>query len=430
MPIPLQWFAFPVNVILVLTLIFAAYLISIIPKTRKFSEWLSSDTAFISALVLIMAGSLIIGLVPQQHSGCVVTLWNRFYQSWILATTISYLFFILILRTICLFRQKQWKSTAGRIVLHIGLITILIGGYYGMPDEETCRMDLSNLAFNNQVINTRTEHLQLFPYTLKTSKIEEEKYTSGQPKRITAHLVVIEGSTERLVAIQAGHPLRLKPYALHLRQYRNQGMFSFCSLLIIKNPWRWWIYIGMGILLLGCLLEMQKKQYLILLGLSVITAIIFLIIKLLKPEIFHRELMPALQSDWFIPHVTLYMMSFLLLAISFIICMIWIFKKNDNLIQRSDDWMQAGLVLFITAMLIGSIWAEAAWGHFWTWDLKETWALITYVIYVIYLQYRTIPQYKTGIVCLWHTLAFLALQICWYGVNYLPAASESIHIYH
>ncbi|MBO4481123.1 MAG: cytochrome c biogenesis protein CcsA [Bacteroidales bacterium] len=186
----------------------------------------------------------------------------------------------------------------------------------------------------------------------------------------------------------------------------------------------------MGILLLGCLLEMQKKQYLILLGLSVITAIIFLIIKLLKPEIFHRELMPALQSDWFIPHVTLYMMSFLLLAISFIICMIWIFKKNDNLIQRSDDWMQAGLVLFITAMLIGSIWAEAAWGHFWTWDLKETWALITYVIYVIYLQYRTIPQYKTGIVCLWHTLAFLALQICWYGVNYLPAASESIHIYH
>ena len=92
--------------------------------------------------------------------------------------------------------------------------------------------------------------------------------------------------------------------------------------------------------------------------------------------------------------------------------------------------MRAGLVLFITAMLIGSIWAEAAWGHFWTWDLKETWALITTGIYIIYLKYRAIPKHKEGIACMWHILAFIALQICWYGVNYFPGAIDSVHIYH
>lgn len=430
MPIPLSWFAFPVNVLLMLTLVFVTYLICILPKAHKIKDFLSSDTTFIIALLLLLAGSLVIGLVPQQHSGCIVTFWNRFYQSWILATFITFLFGVLSIRTIVLFQQKKWKETTGKMLIYIGLTIVLAGGYYGVPDEETCRMDLSNIAFNNQMTNSRTNHLQLFPYKLRISKIEEEKYSSGLPKRITATLVMQGNNTKRMVEIQAGHPLRLKPYALHLRKYHNQNGLAVCTLLIVKNPWRWWIYIGMGLLLLGCLMQLRTKHYLTILGLGSTMAIIFLLTKLIKPEIFHRELMPALQSIWFIPHVTLYMASFILLCISFIFCLLWIIKKHEKIIQKSDDFMRAGLLLFITAMLIGSIWAEVSWGHFWTWDLKETWALITYVIYVIYLQYRTIPQYKTGIACLWHTLAFLALQICWYGVNYLPAASESIHIYH
>ena len=70
-PINLQWFTFPVNVIIMLTLAFAAYLISILPKTRKIYDWLTSNAAIMSALLLLLAGCLVIGLVPQQRSGCV-----------------------------------------------------------------------------------------------------------------------------------------------------------------------------------------------------------------------------------------------------------------------------------------------------------------------------------------------------------------------
>lgn len=429
-PINLQWFTFPVNVIIMLTLAFAAYLISILPKTRKIYDWLTSNAAIMSALLLLLAGCLVIGLVPQQRSGCVVTLWNRFYHSWYLALCVSYLFTVLIIRIIHFFKQKQWKKTIGSIVIHIGLITVLAGGYYGIPDEQTWRMDLSNIAFNNQTINTRTEQLQLFPYKLIIRKIEEDKYPSGKPRRITATLAIQDDVTMRNIEIQAGHPLRLKPYALHLRQYRNRDNIYLCTLLIVKQPWRWCIYVGMGLLLLGGLLLLRKKHYLTIMVPAAIMAVIFFTLKLLKPEMFHRELVPSLQSIWFVPHVALYMLSFTILFIAFIFCLLWFFKKKEKLLQQSDDLIRAGMALFITAMLIGSIWAEVAWGHFWTWDLKETWALIACCTYFIYLYYRAIPSHKDSIASLWHILAFITLQMCWYGVNYLPAASASMHIYH
>ena len=430
MPIPLSWFAFPVNVLLMLTLVFLTYLICILPKAHKIKDFLSSDTTFIIALLLLLAGSLVIGLVPQQHSGCIVTFWNRFYQSWILATFITFLFGVLSIRTIVLFQQKKWKETTGKMLIYIGLTIVLAGGYYGVPDEETCRMDLSNIAFNNQMTNSRTDYLQLFPYKLRISKIEEEKYSSGQPKRITATIVIQDDQTQRLTEIQAGHPLRLRPYALHLRRYSNQNGLAVCTLLIVKNPWRWWIYAGMILLCVGLLLNLKPRNYLSILGLGAIMVFIFFIIKWLKPEIFHRELMPSLQSIWFVPHIAIYIMSYIFLCISFILSLIWIFKRKEKLLQWNDDMIQMGLMLFVIAMLIGSIWAEVAWGHFWTWDVKETWALITCCLYVIYTQYRTLTPHKDAMVCVISITAFIALLICWLGVDFQPAASGSMHIYH
>lgn len=428
MPIPLHWFAFPVNAILVLTLIFVTYFICIIPQARPISQWLSSNTALISALILLLAGCLFIGLLPQQHSGCVVTWWSRFYHSWYMALSVTYLFVVLIARIIHLFQQKDGKKNIGKITLHIGLITVLVGSYYGVPDEQTYRIDLSNIAYNNRAIDTRTERQQVLPFMLKINKIDEEKYLSGKARRVTADLM-IKGDTEQKIAIKAGQPFRHQRYAFHLNQYRHQGFIYACSLLIVKNPWRWWIYIGMVILLLGFLLEMKPKHYLTILALGSLAAIIFLIIKIINPELLHRELVPALQSQWHIPHIILYMMSFCLLTISFILYWIMMIKRKEKIMQFGDNMMQVGLFLFTTATLIGSIWAESAWGHFWTWDLKETWALITLLLYYIYLYYRKLEKRKDSISALLITLSFISLQMCWYGIKLLPAAGGSLHLY-
>ena len=81
-------------------------------------------------------------------------------------------------------------------------------------------------------------------------------------------------------------------------------------------------------------------------------------------------------------------------------------------------------------MLSGSLWAKQAWGTYWNWDPKETWAAVTWCIYMIYIHLRLIDR-KAGRKVLTTLLiaGFIGLQMCWWGVNYLPSAQGSQHVY-
>ncbi|MFA7182415.1 MAG: cytochrome c biogenesis protein CcsA, partial [Bacteroidales bacterium] len=74
-------------------------------------------------------------------------------------------------------------------------------------------------------------------------------------------------------------------------------------------------------------------------------------------------------------------------------------------------------------------WAKQAWGDFWSWDPKETWAAVTWLLYVLYLHTRKMNVKSKKIFYLLIVTAFISLQIGWYGINYLPWASQSIHNY-
>jgi ABC-type transport system involved in cytochrome c biogenesis permease subunit len=78
---------------------------------------------------------------------------------------------------------------------------------------------------------------------------------------------------------------------------------------------------------------------------------------------------------------------------------------------------------------MGAVWAKQAWGHYWEWDPKETWALVTALAYLACIHLRLAgPRHeKTALWLL--PIAFLMLLITWIGVNYLPSAQSSIHVY-
>ena len=81
-------------------------------------------------------------------------------------------------------------------------------------------------------------------------------------------------------------------------------------------------------------------------------------------------------------------------------------------------------------MLFGALWAKEAWGHYWSWDLKETWVAITWFAYLIYLHYFLLPHHHTRWALWLLIVCFILLQMCWWGINYLPSAQESsVHIY-
>lgn len=173
-----------------------------------------------------------------------------------------------------------------------------------------------------------------------------------------------------------------------------------------------------------------KWKYKWILSYSTLLATVFIMLNLLKPEIHDHTLMPALQSPWFIPHVTVYMFSYSLLGCSFLLACAGLFTSKSDVLEAVDTLVYIGTAFLTFGMLSGSLWAKEAWGHYWNWDPKETWAAITWLSYMIYIHLRLFRRWNAKSLCLLLIFAFVCLQMCWWGINYLPSAQDSIHIYN
>lgn len=174
----------------------------------------------------------------------------------------------------------------------------------------------------------------------------------------------------------------------------------------------------------------RKWHFSWLLAYGVMMALMFLCINIFKPEIHTAELMPALRSIWFVPHVTVYMFSYALLAAAMILSLVFTFRPHgqDDMV-RCDVLVRIGWAFLSMGMVMGALWAKDAWGDWWAWDPKETWALATWLGYLLYLHARPLVRDRRMSTALL-VLCFLMLCMTWFGVNYLPSAKgASIHTY-
>ena len=176
-------------------------------------------------------------------------------------------------------------------------------------------------------------------------------------------------------------------------------------------------------------------------------------------------LVPALRSNWLMMHVTVMMISYSslitgsLLSILFLIISISDqerqknpFKKKDKLYLAGDNVMLVkiknivisnmtlldsidnlsyrtiglGFPLLTVGIIAGAIWANEAWGSYWSWDPKETWALITWLIFASYLHSRLAKSWKGRKPAVLASIGFLVVWICYLGVNFL---GKGLHSY-
>ena len=182
-----------------------------------------------------------------------------------------------------------------------------------------------------------------------------------------------------------------------------------------------------------------RWRYKWILFFSTLMAFVFICVNLFKPEIHDKTLMPALQSVWFAPHVIVYMMAYAVLGAATLMALWLLYKSGKNgesidtygsSMHAQDDLVYVGLAFLTVGMLFGALWAKEAWGHYWSWDPKETWAAITWFAYLLYIHYRRMPSHRPSL-ALWLLVGcFLLLQVCWWGINYLPSAQgSSVHTY-
>ena len=150
---------------------------------------------------------------------------------------------------------------------------------------------------------------------------------------------------------------------------------------------------------LAGIIVFSRWQYKWILSFSTLLATVFVCVNVFKPEIHSKTLMPALQSPWFAPHVIVYMMAYALLGAAVVMSVYLLFFKKsadtDKEMEITDNLTYVGLSFMTLGMLMGALWAKEAWGHYWSWDPKETWAAITWLSYLVYVHYR---QYRPRII--------------------------------
>nr|YP_009664087.1 cytochrome c biogenesis protein [Wightia speciosissima]QCW08304.1 cytochrome c biogenesis protein [Wightia speciosissima] len=185
-------------------------------------------------------------------------------------------------------------------------------------------------------------------------------------------------------------------------------------------------------------------------------------------------LVPALQSEWLIMHVSMMILGYgallcgSLLSVSLLVITVrkkkkilnHLFNLNESfffgeieymnersnvlqnilffsprnyyrsqLIQQLDYWsyriISLGFIFLTIGILSGAVWANEAWGSYWSWDPKETWAFITWIVFAIYLHTRTNIKWKGKNSAIVASIGFLIIWICYFGVNLLGIGLHS-----
>ena len=172
-----------------------------------------------------------------------------------------------------------------------------------------------------------------------------------------------------------------------------------------------------------------RWKYRWILFFSAVMAAVFASMNIFMPEIHDRTLVPALQSGWFVPHVTVYMFSYSVFGCAVILAAAGLIRRTDTYLPSADSLVYIGTTFLTLGMLSGALWAKEAWGLYWNWDPKETWAAVTWILCLIYMHCRLGGRGEGRLASLLLILIFIGLQMCWYGVNWLPSAQESMHVY-
>lgn len=161
-----------------------------------------------------------------------------------------------------------------------------------------------------------------------------------------------------------------------------------------------------------------------------------------------ETLTPALRSYWFEWHVILAFFSYAVFSVSAAIeaaCLLlrpllrapgttaYGFTKEslEDLHRMANKLVTFGFPLLTFAVFSGAAWANEAWGRYWSWDPKETWSLITWTVFAVYLHSMTIPSFRGRPASAFNMIGFVCMMMTFLGVNWLAKllGIPSLHIY-
>lgn len=403
----LKTLAFPYSAILAGTFLVIVLALHCFAKDSKLVRTMRSA---LTGRVLLAVGAVILAIegtwsIPLHHSFLFV----------------GYALILMLSLLLTLLDGLRGKVRPGMLLNHLGVLLIVWAALFGAPDISRSQVIVGRGESTNFSVANDGFVINL-PFTIALEDFHIDYYEDGKsPKQYTSHLLV--GGEH--IDVSVNNPGSYQGYTIYQQSYDRTAQ-QFTILQMVRDPWLPFIYLGMCLLAVGSvLLLFGKWRARLVIPVTLVLTALFTALSVAK--INFGTLMPALRSWWFVPHLFIYMVAYSLMALALIMWLVELRKKNGHWRMLSDNLMRSSSALLIIGMLTGSVWARQAWGDYWAWDPKENWAAVTWFISLMHLHLNDKRGWKAITILV---LAFLALQITWYGVNYLPSAMDSLHTYN
>ena len=323
-----------------------------------------------------------------------------------------------------MYKRKMWKQPSV-FLLHLSFLVILIGaltthitshrGMVHLREGETCR---SYWTKDKQGLYTQTEQMPFY-LALKDFQVQYDA-DNVTPSNYVSLVIIATREGKEETTISMNNIGRVKGYRIYQTSFDDDEQGSVFT--ISYDPW------GTGITYAGYLLlaismiwvslnrkeKSEKDSSLSTLNPKLSTFLLTFcgtaMASYMVIAISRSPLVPVLRSPFLFVHVGSIMLSYILLVVS---------------IMRRDV-LRPAVFLLATGIFLGALWANVSWGTYWSWDPKESWALITLLVYSIPLHNRSLPWFNSiRNYRIYSILAFACLLMTYFGVNFLLGGMHS-----
>ena len=334
--------------------------------------------------------------------------------------------------------QRKVKAVS-TWVLHLSFVIILVGAFITHVNGKQGMMHLrigepSDIYFSNNPAEGIQQ--RKLPFTLSLQKFNIHLYEGTNVVRdYSSQFLVTDHYEMKEAKVSLNKIYTHGSYRFYQASYDEDGMGSvlainsdpfgipvtYCGYFLLFASLVWILFDKKG----GYrkLLKRSYQQFrnlLIVIFSLVGIGFIFLIYHFSHIDFSTGERAPILNSPYFCLHVSVIMMSYVLLILTCLCGILGICwrSRQERMRDLSHLFLYPALTTMGFGIFIGAIWANVSWDNYWSWDSKETWALITFMIYAVVVHTQSLPVFRKPLVYhIYITLAFMSIAMTYFGVN-------------
>lgn len=321
--------------------------------------------------------------------------------------------------------MSRIKKNIPLLLIHLSFLFIIAGGICTALTSKHGTLYLQPSYTTDSFISD-DDKLERLPAPVTLLSFSVEYYPdSDSPKDYRSEVVVASADT---MHISMNHIGRYKGYRFYQNSYDDEGG----SILTVNyDPIGiTLVYAGFLLFAIGGLAYLIKKFR----RTAGITFLLFCVAWLICVMWLRMRnsgvnpVMPVLDSAWLPVHVSLIAVSYIMLGITMpmAVTSLLLPKKRNRILSYATNLIAPGTYMLGLGIIAGAMWANVSWGRYWAWDPKETWALITMLLYCVPL-HRFFNCRKHPKACaIYLIIVFFSIIMTYFGVNYL----HSLHAYN